>query len=86
MLVCVFENDSIGVSRDPLAHVEFGLVLKIAKAHLSQRKIVYITKTFVHLISVVATEHSKHWISTGMNCAKVSCDATDFEDDGCWIS
>ena len=37
-------------------------------------------------ISVVETENSEYWITTGINCVKVNCDAADFGDGVGWIS
>ncbi|KAL8107401.1 hypothetical protein AgCh_023971 [Apium graveolens] len=61
------------------ARIESESVVKIAKAHLSQRKIVHITRASVPPIT------SEHWITTGINCVKVNCDATDFGDGVGWI-
>ncbi|KAL8145113.1 hypothetical protein AgCh_003358 [Apium graveolens] len=61
------------------ARIESESVVKIAKAYLSQRKIVHITRASVPPIT------SEHWITTGINCVKVNCDATDFGDGVGWI-
>ena len=53
------------------ARIIAGTVVNVARAHLSQRKIV---------------QGSEHWTITGFLCAKVNCDAAFFRDVGViWI-
>ena len=84
-LFCFFADDSISALEILEAHIEAALVVKFAKAHLSQRKIVHIMRASVPPISVDATENFEHWTTVEINCVKVNCDATTSRDGVGWI-
>ena len=51
--------------------------MDIARAHLSQQKIVHVVGIFGALVSVDLTNGSEHW-ATYDAYVKVNCDATSF--------
>ena len=58
----------------------FGMVVKIACAHLSQKLFVHYMRT----LSVFATESSEHCTIHGIN-VRVNCETTIFGGDAGWI-
>ena len=68
-----------------MACIKYGMVINIARAHLSRHNIVHVLGSFFDPISVDVTDNSEHWATDAAAYVKVDCDATMFTTDVGWI-